>query len=207
VALASGVAAFAGAALLLAGRIDGSVLTVLALLLAARAAALAASPGVAGVSRALGRHAALVPAWVGVLVVAVVRAGSERVADVRGANAVAGLAIARGGALLVAGVWAAALAGIVAIAASDAGVPIVAGPVARRLEAVAALGQVAFVVAMFAGPSVSRATDVVPWVLGAVVVGAAAWFGARVARWDRAAAVAAALATLGVVLALAGGRL
>jgi hypothetical protein len=149
----------------------------------------------------------VVPAWIGIAVVGTLRAGSERLADVRGANRVAGLAIARGHALLVAAAWVSVLAAVVAIAVPALGRITAARDTGARLEMLAAFAQVAVVVTLFCGPQVAGARDAVPWVAGAALLSAGVYACSRLARWDRSVHIATVLAAVGVALALSGGRL
>lgn len=189
--------------MLLAGRLDGSALVVLVLLLAARAAPVAVSTEPPAVW-ALAMQMRLVPAWIGVLAVGLVRAGSVQMADVRGANAVAGLAVARGSVVAVAAAWFALVAATIVIAApgwrADAGA-------ARRLEIVAIAGQILLIVTLFAGPQVRAWTDAIPWVAASAVGAAAGWKGASVVGAEWAPRAATVLAALAFGLVLVGGRL
>lgn len=201
--MASGAAGAAGAGLLLTGRLEGSALVVLALLLCARAASVAVSAEPAAVW-GLSMQMRLVPAWIGVLAVGLIRAGSVQLADVRGANAVAGPAVARGSVIAVAAAWVALVAVTIVIAApgwrADAGA-------ARRLEIVAIAGQVLLVVTLFAGPQVRGWTDGIPWAGASLIASVAVWRGSRFVAAEWAPRVATVLAALGFGLALAGGRL
>ena len=208
IAFAFGGAGAAGAALVLSGRADGSVLTVLALAAAARAAPAAASGTPAG-ARSLSLQFSLVPAWIGIGAVGAMRAGSAIVGDARGANAVAGLAIVHGSALTVIAAWLALAAGTIAIWAPSAGartwgVAVTPEPFAR-LEVIAIAIQAALLLTLFAGPQVRAGTDVVPWVLGAVATAVAAMRAPRLADRRRLPAIAIACAGVAVVLVVAGG--
>jgi len=207
VSLASGAAAAAGAALLLVGRIEGSILVAVALAVVARTAALTASPAEPAAVRSRARQGAVVPVWIGIVVVAAVRAGSPTLADVRGANAVAGLAIARGDVLMVVAVWCAVAAGVLAIASPMPRARIAAATFPwSRLELVALGLQALALASLFAAPTVRSAGDVVWWVASTVVVLIAVGVAGRLARWDVATPIATVIALAGVVLALAGGR-
>ena len=220
VAFASGVGGLIGAALLLSGRFDGNVALALLFAGAARAAAAAAlidaGPIVAGgAQRSLARHVAFAPAWVLVVATGVVRAGSAALSDARGANAVAGLAIARGEIVTVIGVWLALAAGMIALAsrtrlgvelASSDGTTgrVVVPSSLARLEIGAVVVQAALLVTLFAGPQVTGGSDGVAWGLGIAGLAAIAWF-ARDVEVPHAPKVAAGLAAIGLVLAIAGG--
>jgi hypothetical protein len=198
IAVASGFAALAAAVLILTGRIDAPIPFVVALLLAARATSPAA---VAGGARALSRLASSVPAWTGIALVGILRAGSASLADARGANAVAGLALFRGPALTVAACWVAAVAVVVACASCAP------SPALRELDLISLGAQLALAVTLFAGPQVRRASDALPW-LGALVVVAAAVAGARaLAAWEWAPKAATLCAALAVGLAFAAPKL
>jgi hypothetical protein len=220
IAFASGVGGLMGAALLLSGRFDGNVALALLFAGAARVATAAtlidAGPVLAaGAQRSLARHVAFAPAWVLVVATGVVRAGSAAVSDARGANAVAGLAIARGETTTVIGVWFALAAGIVALASrTRIGVELDSGdgrngrvvvPISLdRLEIGAYLAQAALLVTLFAGPQVTGGNDGVSWVLGIAGLAAIGWF-ARDLDVPHAPKIAAGLAAIGLVLAIAGG--
>jgi hypothetical protein len=220
VAFASGVGGLIGAALLLSGRFDGNVALALMFAGSARVAAAAtlidAGPIIAGgAQRSLARHVAFAPAWVFVVATGVVRAGSASLSDARGANSVAGLAIARGETVTVIGVWFAIAAGIIALAsrtrigvvlASSDGTTgrVVVPPSLDRLEIGAVLVQAALLVTLFAGPQVAQGSDGVAWGLGIAGIAAIAWF-ARDVEVAHAPKIAAGLATIGLVLAIAGG--
>lgn len=218
-AFATGVGGLIGAALLLSGRFDGSVALVLLLAVAARVAVAAtlvdAAPSVAaGAHSSIVRHAAFAPAWVLIVATGVVRAGSAVLSDARGANAVAGLAIARGDAATVIGVWLALAAGIMVLAdrtgigvetiAGEGGTARVAPSSLDRLEIAAVVAQAALLVTLFAGPQVTGGLDAVPWVVGIAGLGGIAWF-ARDMNVPKAPIIAAALAAVGLGLAIAGG--
>lgn len=223
VALASGAAAAAGAGLLLSGRVAGSALTALLLAGVARAApaasVLEAGP-VAGAlaHRTLLRQAALAPAWALVLAAGAYRAGSADLGDIRGAHAVAGLALARGDALGVAGAWLGLLAiGAAALAAGLPGMRSEAGPgragalavpeAVRRLDALALALQSVLAAALFAGPHVAGASDVLPWAAVAGGLALAAWrAGAFLGTRREVPLAAGAAGALSLALVLAGGR-
>jgi hypothetical protein len=220
VAFASGVGGLIGAALLVSGRFDGNVALALLFVGAARAARAAtlvdAGPVVAsGAHRSLARQIAFAPAWVLVVAAGVVRAGSAALSDARGANAVAGLAIARGETVTVIGVWLAVAAGIVALAsrspigaetASSAGASgrVVVPSSLERLEIGAVIAQAALLVTLFAGPQITVGSDGVSWVLGIAGLVGIAWF-ARDIDVPLAPKIAAALAAAGLALVIAGG--
>ena len=207
VALASGSAAAVGATLMVLGRVDGSLVIAVILAVAARAAALAASPEARAV-RALGILVRTLPAWVALAVIVTLRAGSPVLADAWGANAVAGLGIARGEVATVVGLWLGALGVAVAIAAPTAGagpLPLASRDPWRRLETLALAVQVPLLAGVVAGPQVTGALDLVPWLVGSVVVGGAvAAAGATVARPETATRAALVLAVAGLVLAIGG---
>jgi hypothetical protein len=220
VAFATGVAGLAGALLTLTGRIDGSVALALLFCVGARAAVpgslAAAGPVLAAqAERSLVQQARLAPAWALVAVVGVVRAGSASLADIRGANAVAGLAIARGSIVTVAAAWLAVAAGVVAIASytslgartesAEGASAVIAPPVTlRRLEIGAVLAQAALLVTLFGGPQVVSGADAAWWIAGvggvSLLAWRARWMAMRDATWIALAASGAA-----VLLALAGG--
>jgi hypothetical protein len=205
IAFASGVAAIAAAALMLSGRIDGSLVLAVVLVVVARAGPLAARADGVGGARSLARQSAVIPAWVGIALAASLRAGSVALGDVRGAHAVGGLAIARGSVLLVVGAWLAAAAGALAIVAilDDSS----ESPEMRAIEWIAVAAQAALVVTLVAGPQIRGLRDVGPWVVGAVAAFQIVWFGRRIATkpWVPSAAIVLAAAALGC--ALGGGSL
>lgn len=221
VAFASGAAGLAGAALLLSGRFDGSVVAVLLLLWAARTAPAAALSDAGPLSaqwatRELARHLWLAPTWALVVATAAVRAGSADLADLRGAHAVAGLALARGEPLTVIGQWLALTAGVAAAAGFarvqfETGAP--AGAVGRvatpaplgRLGLAAVAGQVILLTALFAGPEVNGPPELFWWADVAIVLGAVVWLSHQWALGRLVPALTAAAASLGLVLAIVGG--
>ena len=207
VALASGSAAAVGAALMVLGRVDGSLVVAVILAVAARAAALAASPEARAV-RALGILVRTLPAWVALAVIVTLRAGSPVLADAWGANAVAGLGIARGEVATVVGLWLGALGVAVAIAAPTAGagpLPLASWDPWRRLETFALAVQVPLLAGVVAGPQVTSALDLVPWLAGTVAVGCAvAAVGTMVARPEAATRAALVMAVAGLVLVIGG---
>jgi len=224
VAFASGASGAVGAALLLTGRIDGSVVLAFFLAFAVRVGASAAlsdaGPILAAVaSKSLIRRAFLAPAWGFALAAAVVRAGSVDLTDVRGANAVAGLALVRGPTLTVVGSWLAFAAAAVAtlawqrVGAETAGsgsVGVIEAPMSlRRLEAAGVAAEVALLVSLFAGPQIDSASDAVWWFVGAGLLGAAALLGRHRADGllsHRSLPLAAGTAgAVGLVLVLLGG--
>ncbi|MFN2613488.1 MAG: hypothetical protein ABR552_01545 [Actinomycetota bacterium] len=206
-----GVASLVGATSLLVGSMDGSVVLVLVLVLAARAGALAASPQEPRAQLALARQSALVPAWAGVAIAAMVRAGSAQIPDLRGANAVAGLAIARGPVLLVVAAWAGVVAALLALIGSEVGASFggltAATGSAGVLEVLALVAQAAFVITLFAGPQIRGLSDIGPWIVGAAAVAEALWFGRRFGARAWVPRAATAFAVVAVACALAGGRL
>jgi hypothetical protein len=145
----------------------------------------------------------------------VVRAGSSGLADLRGVNTVAGLAVARGDVFSVAGAWCALVAGVLALASRDengaetaappgAGARVLPPASLRRLDAGAALAQAALLVTLFLGPQITEGTDVVWWGVGVALLAAVAWEGRRIVV-HRAAAIAFVLAGAGLALSLIGG--
>ena len=200
-----GAAAATGAIALLSGVAHGSVVIATVLVLAARYGPVAADPSRA---REASRQVGLVPAWVAIVTVAVLRAGAVGLQDVRGANAIAGLAIARGSAALVLAAWVALGAGIVAIATASGGRPFARRAlVPSAFEALAAALQIVLLVTLFAGPTVADLADVVPWIAASLAVGGVALVAARAAWIERSDALVTAAAAAAVVVALGGGRL
>lgn len=207
VALASGVAGATAAVLALAGSLDVSIVLALVFVLVARAAPLAAATDPPAVAAALGRLARVVPVWAAVTAVAAVRAGSVLLADVRGANAVGGLGVARGDVLLVGACWLAFAAGIAAIvfpsarATASFGLTVSAGA-ASRIELFALALQAWLLVTFFAGPQVRSIHDAGPWLVGTLATAEAVWLARRVrdAEWLARAATAAALVALAAAL-------
>ena len=203
VATAVAAASLVGAGLMLAGRANGSAVTVVLLILTARAALIASDPRAVD-TMTLGRLAASVPLWVGVVLVGALRAGAADVDAIRGAHAVAGLALARGDALIVIASWLGMVAAIVALSTVS--------PRAERLGRDPVLGAVVvlhvlLITTVFAGPHVSAWTDLIPWALGVAAVGAGALaLRDRLASWPvltvttSAVAVAVILASLGAPL-------
>lgn len=220
VAFASGAAGLVGAALLLSGRFDGSAALALLFAWGARVAVDAslvdAGPILAsGAARRLAQQMSFAPAWALVIGAGIVRAGSSALADLRGVNGVAGLAVARGDVLSVAGAWCALVAGALAIAsratngvetaAPGGAVARVVPPVSlRRLDAGGALAQAGLLATLFFGPQISEATDVVWWAAGVAALSVAAWEGRRITI-RHAAPIAAGLAAAGLALMLIGG--
>jgi hypothetical protein len=219
VAFATGVAGLAGATLVLSGRIDASVAVAVLFVFAARAAAVASLLGGGPVladraERSLVQQARLAPAWALIAVAAAVRAGSASLADVRGANAVAGLAVARGSVATVVAAWLALVGGVVAVSsftslgvrtASTDGIGVIEPPVVlRRLEAGGVLAQAALVVTLFIGPQVASAADAAWWIAGIAAIAIAAWRARAlpVRDWTWIATGAAAMAAL---LSILGG--
>lgn len=212
-AFATGVAGLAGATLLFTGRFDGSVVLALLFIGAARAAVPASLVDAASVvsavaTRTLAQQISFAPAWALIVAAGAVRAGSPALADARGANAVAGLAITHGNVVAVVGAWSAIAAGIVAIASrtplEEETASGVVPPTLQRLEIGAVLGQAALLVTLFAGPQVTAGVDAVPWLVGIVVVASVAWV-ARRTRIPNAALAAFALAAVGLGASIAGG--
>ena len=206
-AFASGVAGLAGAVAVLTGRTDANV----GLLLILALAPIAGAAGVALDGRATGgaallRQIRLAPAWALVAGAAAIRAGSASFADVRGANAVAGIPLARGPAVSVAGAWLALIGGVVALAGIAARSDRDDGraPLLRLLEAGGVIALGVFLAGMFAGPQVRGATDAIWWIGAVLVVGAAAWRARDLALPDLWIA-ATVLAGAGLVMSIAGG--
>ncbi len=220
VAFATGVGGLAGATLILSGRFDVSVAVALLFVFASRASAAAAltrgGPVLAAAAeRSLAQQMRCAPAWVLVVATGAFRSGSGSIVDVRGANAVAGLAIARGPLATVAGVWLAVAAGILALASSTrigaetasriGAAGVVVPPVAlRRLEAAGIAAQAGLVVTLFAGPQITRGPDAVWWAGGIALLLAAAWR-ARGLSLRNVEIVAAALGLAGLALVIASG--
>lgn len=223
VAFASGAAGAVGAALVLSGRFDGSVVLALFLAFAIRTSAAGAMTDAgpilaAGALRLLRLRAALAPVWALVVAVAILRAGSAGLADARGANAVAGLPLAHGPLATVAGAWLAFAAALLAISATvrlgaETAAPPgasarVAIPVAlRRLTASGVVAEAVLVVSLFLGPHIDGPSDVVWWVAGsALTLGFVVLAGRREAATERTApAAATVLAAAGLALVLIGG--
>lgn len=205
-ALATGFAASVGAGLILAGRAPGSVLAVAALVLAARAAATAVAERV-DAAGSLARQASSVPAWVVVVGVGVLRAGSVDVEDLRGAHAVFGLAVVHGHVLAVAAALVAALLGLIVIgmACGRSSFFATEDPFVR-LEAVAVAVQIWLVVALFVGPQVRAPIDLVPWVAGVLLAGIGVSAVARLAKQPWLPRVANGLAVVATVLAVTADR-
>ena len=220
VAFASGAAGLVGSTLLLSGRFDGSVALALLLAWGARVAVDAslvdAGPILAsGAARRLAQQASFAPVWALVMAVGIVRAGSSGLADLRGVNGIAGLAVARGDLLTVVGAWCALGAGALALASRHANGIETAAPSGtggrvqppvslRRLDGGAALAQAGTLATLFFGPQITDGTDVVWWVAGVATLAAVAWEGRRITI-RRAAPIAFVLATGGLALALIGG--
>lgn len=221
VAFASGVAACVGAALLLAGRFEGSIVLAFLLAWAARlapaATMLGAGPILAtGAARAMRTQLLLAPAWAFVVATAAVRAGSVAVVDVRGANAVAGLALARGPLLTVLGVWVALVSGLIALgvrspmgavsqAPHDARGVVAPPSTLRRLELAGVAAQVLLLVTLFAGPQIDGPADSTWWVAGALLAGAVALGVGKLPADPRVAIGASVAGLIGLVLATIGG--
>jgi hypothetical protein len=175
--------------------------TVTALCVAARAAA-AVSSSTPASARALAGITATVPAWVGLMIVAAIRAGSPDLADVRGGNAVLGIAVAHGPVLLIAASIAAGVAGVLAIAAAWA--PLEDHPM--RLALIGIGLQLWLVVTVVAGPQVSAGTDVVPWIAAALVLGVALFAGLKWIATEWMPKMATLAAVVAVTLAVVGPR-
>lgn len=102
-----------------------------------------------------------VPVWVGVVAVAVWRAGSADLGDIGGAHAVLGSGLLRGDLASVGSMWLVAVAGV-AIAGS---------PISMGERLVWAL-QAALITALVTGPQITKVGDVIPWVAVVGVLGA-----------------------------------
>jgi len=220
VAFATGVAGLAGATLMFSGRYDGSIALALIFVFAARSSVawtvLEGGPVLAGrAERSLARQMWFAPAWALVAAAGAVRSGSTSLADIRGANAVAGLALARGSTVSVAGAWLALAAGVIAIvnfspigaetASVTGATGLIVPPVPlRRLEAAGIVAQAALVVTLFAGPQITGGIDAAWWVAGVAAIAAIAWrvrqMNIRDLSW-----IATAAAAAGLALVIAGG--
>lgn len=223
IAFASGAAGAVGAALLLSGRYEGSVVFALLLVYSIRTASLGslvdAGPILAaGALRGLRARAWIAPVWVLVVVAAVLRAGSTALADVRGANAVAGVALANGPPLTIAGSWFAFGAAILAVLTwsplgaetegrSGVTARVVPPSGTTRLDALGVLGEAALAVSLFVGPQVVDGIDAVWWAapIAAIVAAVALARRGTVSIPALAPRLPAALAVVGVVLVLIGG--
>jgi len=201
-AFAAGAAGLAGAVAILIGRTDGNVGLLLLLAFAPLASAAALTVDASG----LARQMRLAPALALIAAAGAIRAGSASFADVRGANAVAGVALARGPAVSVAGAWMALLGGVVALAglAARPGDDATRSPVVRALEGAGVVALGVLLAGLFAGPQVRSVTDAIWWA-GAVVVSVAIVWRARSAPVPDLWIVATALAAVGLVLTIAGG--
>lgn len=201
-AYASASAGAGAFALLLAGRFSGTLATLLILALATRVAGAVAS-GEDDDSFRL--QAYVTPAWALAIGAAAFRAGSAALADVRGANAVAGLAVARGPLLTVIGCGA-CVAGLICAIAVTAPAKRSLVTAAPRLALLGTAAQVALAVAAFAGPSIAEPVDAAAWaggVLGVAVIAGAV----RNALATKITVPGANLLALaGLVLVVAGGR-
>ncbi len=155
--------------------------------------------------RALHARALLAPVWTLAIAGAAVRAGSTALADVRGANAVAGLSLARGPGLTVAGVW--LLFAATALTLATRPVPDRSLPeLVKRLDALGVLAEAVLAVTLFLGPQISAPADAVWWVLGVGALGAGAFFARRADRSRPAPPVVSlGMAAVGLALVLIGG--
>lgn len=221
VAFATGVAGAVGAALLLSGRFEGSVVLALLLAYSIRTASLAALVDAgpilaAGALKGLRGRLWLAPVWALSAAAAVARAGSPELEGLRGANAVAGPALAYGPLITVAGSWLAFGAAILALitwvelgaeTAGPAPGRVEAPSPARRLDGIGVLAEAALVVSLFAGPQVVDTVDAAWWIGGVILLSAAAWYARRIRLPDIAylPALPAALAAAGLGLVLVGG--
>ncbi len=221
VAFASGVAGAVGAALLLSGRFEGSVVLALLLAFSIRTASLAALVDAgpilaAGAVRGLRGRVWLAPVWALSAAAAVARAGSPELDGLRGANTVAGPALAYGPTITVAGSWLAFGAAILALitwvelGAETAGATpgrVEAPSPVRRLDGIGVLAEATLVVSLFLGPQVVDGLDAAWWVGGIIPVAGAAWYARRTRLPDIAylPALPASLAATGLALVLVGG--
>lgn len=222
VAFASGVAACVGAALLIAGRFEGSIVLAFFFAWSARLAPAATMFGAgpilaSGAARTMRTQLILAPAWAFVVAAAAVRAGSVQLADVRGAHAVAGLALARGPLLTVIGAWVAFVAGVAATGAAGSRIGVVSeapedarGVVAppsilRRMEYAGVVAQVMLLVTLFAGPQIDGASDSTWWAVGAVAAVAAVVALRRLPADPRVPIAAGVAGLIGLGLATIGG--
>jgi hypothetical protein len=223
VVFASGAAGAVGAALLLTARFEGSVVLALVLVLAIRTASLGALVGggpilAAGALRGLGARGWVAAAWTLIVAAAVLRAGSTALTDIRGANAVAGVALGAGPALTVAGSWLAFVAAVLSLTTRtslgiETGGP--AGSIALvrppsgivRLDSLGVLAEASLAAALFLGPQVVDGVDAVWWAIpiaGLVAVVALVRRGSlRIPRLR--SYVPAALAAAGLFLVVLGG--
>lgn len=221
IAFASGVAGAVGAALLLAGRFEGSVVLALLLAFSIRTASLGALVDAgpilaAGALRGLRGRVWLAPVWALSVAAAVARAGSTELVDVRGANSVAGPALAYGPVITVVGSWLAfgavllALISSVELGAETSGAAagrVEAPATLRRLEGFGVLAEAALIVSLFIGPQIVDGPDGVWWAVGIVALVSAAWYARRV-RLPATAympALPVSLAAVGLALVLIGG--
>ena len=221
VAFATGAAGAVGAALLLSGRFEGSVVLALLLAFSIRTASLAslvdAGPILAaGALRGLRARARLAPVWALAAAAAVARAGSPELGGLRGANAVAGPALVYGPVITVAGSWLAFVAAILALitwvelGAETAGTApgrVEPPPPVKRLDGIGVLAEAALVVSLFLGPQVVDGIDAAWWVGGMIPLAVVAWYARRLRLPDIAylPALPASLAALGLALVLVGG--
>jgi hypothetical protein len=221
VAFATGVAAAVGAALLLSGRFEGSVVLALLLAFSIRTASLAALVDAgpilaADALRGLRGRVWLAPVWALSAAAAIARAGSPALDGLRGANAVAGSALAYGPVITVVGSWLAFGAAILALitwvelgAETTGAAPgrVKAPSQVRRLDAIGVLAEAALVVSLFLGPQIVDGSDAAWWVGGMIPLAVAAWYARRIRLPDIAylPALPASLAAMGLGLVLVGG--
>lgn len=221
IAFATGVAGAVGAALLLSGRFEGSVVLALLLTFSIRTASLAALVDAgpilaAGAVRGLRGRVWLAPVWALSVAAAAARAGSPELDGLRGANAVAGPALVYGPAMTVAGSWLAFGAAILALitwmelGAETGGVAsgrVEAPAFVRRLEAIGVLAEAVLVVSLFLGPQVVDGPDAAWWGGGIIALVFAARYARRVRLPDSAylPALPVSLAASGLALVLVGG--
>lgn len=209
--------------MLLSGRFEGSVVLALLLAFSIRTASLASLVGAgpilaAGALRSLRARVWLSPVWVLACAAGIARAGSTTLEDARGANAIAGVALAYGPIVTVVGSWLAFGAAVLALISwSPLGAETASGPGAtgrvdapapvKRLDAVGVLAEAGLLVSLFLGPQVVAVVDAAWWVAGVGVLVALAWMVRRGRLLVPASlpAASAAVAALGLALVLVGG--
>jgi len=206
VAFATGVAGLAGAVAVLVGRADANIGLLLLLAMApvagATGVAVAASQGASVVPARIVRFT---PAWALVAAAGAIRAGSGSFSDVRGANAVAGIALARGPVVSVAGAWLALIAGVIALAGTVRSKGAGGGSmVLRALETGGGVALGVFLGGLFAGPQVRAVSDAIWWAAVVVVAGLISWRARDLDLPDLWVA-AMLLAAAGLALTIAGG--
>lgn len=201
VVFAAGAAGAVGAGLLLSGRYDGSVVLAAFLVFSIRSAAAASSEDDGAVR--LSARALLAPIWALAIAGAAIRAGSTELVDVRGANAVAGLALAHGPAATVAGAWLLFAATALAVAAGPSAA-LAMPEQTKRLEGLGVLAEAVLAVTLFLGPQIATGTDAVWWVAGIAALVAGSFLVHR-ALPVRNPIFGLGAAALGLVLVLVGG--